>query len=209
MTVEEKLTILTDAAKYDVACTSSGGDRRGGRLGKTLPSGCCHTFSADGRCISLLKLLLTNVCIYDCQYCVNRTSHDLPRAMFTPRELADLTIDFYRRNYIEGLFLSSAVVRSPDYTTELLIRTLTLLREDYGFSGYIHAKAIPGADPLLTAQLGSSPPPGAWLSWPRTSGPRTSSSPWPRSGTASARPRPRGSGSATLLPLPRRASPPR
>lgn len=101
MTVEEKLTILTDAAKYDVACTSSGGDRRGGRLGKTLPSGCCHTFSADGRCISLLKLLLTNVCIYDCQYCVNRTSHDLPRAMFTPRELADLTIDFYRRNYIE------------------------------------------------------------------------------------------------------------
>ena len=154
MTVEEKLTILTDAAKYDVACTSSGGDRRGGRLGKTLPSGCCHTFSADGRCISLLKLLLTNVCIYDCQYCVNRTSHDLPRAMFTPRELADLTIDFYRRNYIEGLFLSSAVVRSPDYTTELLIRTLTLLREDYGFSGYIHAKAIPGADPLLTAQLG-------------------------------------------------------
>ena len=154
MTVEEKLTILTDAAKYDVACTSSGGDRRGGRLGKTLPSGCCHTFSADGRCISLLKLLLTNVCIYDCQYCVNRTSHDLPRAMFTPRELADLTIDFYRRNYIEGLFLSSAVVRSPDYTTELLIRTLTLLREEYGFSGYIHAKAIPGADPLLTAQLG-------------------------------------------------------
>ena len=154
MTVEEKLTILTDAAKYDVACTSSGGDRRGGRLGKTLPSGCCHTFSADGRCISLLKLLLTNVCIYDCQYCVNRTSHDLPRAMFTPRELADLTIDFYRRNYIEGLFLSSAVVRSPDYTTELLIRTLTLLRTDYGFSGYVHAKAIPGADPLLTAQLG-------------------------------------------------------
>ena len=96
MTVEEKLTILTDAAKYDVACTSSGGDRRGGRLGKTLPSGCCHTFSADGRCISLLKLLLTNVCIYDCQYCVNRTSHDLPRAMFTPRELADLTIAFFQ-----------------------------------------------------------------------------------------------------------------
>ena len=183
MTVEEKLTILTDAAKYDVACTSSGGDRRGGRLGKTLPSGCCHTFSADGRCISLLKVLMTNSCVYDCQYCVNRTSHDLPRAMFTPRELADLTIDFYRRNYIEGLFLSSAVVRSPDYTTELLIRTLTLLRADYGFSGYIHAKAIPGA--------------------------RTSSSPWPRSGTASARPRPRGSGSATPLPSPRRASPPR
>ena len=154
MTLAEKLTILTDAAKYDVACTSSGGDRRGGRLGKTIAAGCCHSFSADGRCISLLKLLLTNVCVYDCQYCVNRTSNDLPRAMFTPRELADLTIDFYRRNYIEGLFLSSAVVRSPDYTTELMIRTLTLLREDYGFSGYIHAKAIPGADPLLTARLG-------------------------------------------------------
>ena len=150
MTLAEKLTILTDAAKYDVACTSSGGDRRG----KTIAAGCCHSFSADGRCISLLKLLLTNVCVYDCQYCVNRTSNDLPRAMFTPRELADLTIDFYRRNYIEGLFLSSAVVRSPDYTTELMIRTLTLLREDYGFSGYIHAKAIPGADPLLTARLG-------------------------------------------------------
>ena len=160
MTLAEKLTILTDAAKYDVACTSSGGDRRGGRLGKTIAAGCCHSFSdlhvfcRDGRCISLLKLLLTNVCVYDCQYCVNRTSNDLPRAMFTPRELADLTIDFYRRNYIEGLFLSSAVVRSPDYTTELMIRTLTLLREDYGFSGYIHAKAIPGADPLLTARLG-------------------------------------------------------
>ena len=154
MTLAEKLTILTDAAKYDVACTSSGGDRRGGRLGKTITAGCCHSFSADGRCISLLKLLLTNVCVYDCQYCVNRTSNDLPRAMFTPRELADLTIDFYRRNYIEGLFLSSAVVHSPDYTTELMIRTLTLLREDYGFSGYIHAKAIPGADPLLTARLG-------------------------------------------------------
>lgn len=154
MTLAEKLTILTDAAKYDVACTSSGGDRRGGRLGKTIAAGCCHSFSADGRCISLLKLLLTNVCVYDCQYCVNRTSNDLPRAMFTPRELADLTIDFYRRNYIEGLFLSSAVVHSPDYTTELMIRTLTLLREDYGFSGYIHAKAIPGADPLLTARLG-------------------------------------------------------
>ena len=154
LSIQEKLEILSDAAKYDVACTSSGGDRRGGRLGKTIAAGCCHSFSADGRCISLLKLLLTNACVYDCQYCVNRTSNDLPRAMFTPRELADLTIDFYRRNYIEGLFLSSAVVRSPDYTTELMIRTLTLLREDYGFSGYIHAKAIPGADPLLTARLG-------------------------------------------------------
>ena len=154
MTIAEKLQILTDAAKYDVACTSSGGDRRGGNLGKTIAGGCCHSFSADGRCITLLKVLLTNVCCYDCRYCVNRTSNDLPRAMFTPRELADLTIDFYRRNYIEGLFLSSAVVRSPDYTTELMIKALTILREEYGFSGYIHAKAIPGADPLLTHRLG-------------------------------------------------------
>ena len=154
MTVEEKLTILTDAAKYDAACTSSGANRSGGTMGKTMVSGCCHSFSADGRCISLLKILLTNVCIYDCKYCVNRTSNDLPRAIFTPQELADLTMEFYRRNYIEGLFLSSAVVRNPDYTTELMIKALTLLREDYGFSGYIHAKAIPGADPLLTARLG-------------------------------------------------------
>lgn len=154
MTVAEKLEILTDAAKYDVACTSSGGDRSGGRLGKTMAAGCCHSFSADGRCISLLKVLLTNVCCYDCQYCVNRSSNDLPRAMFTPRELADLTIDFYRRNYIEGLFLSSSVLRNPDYTTELMIAALSLLREEYGFSGYIHAKAIPGADPLLTRRLG-------------------------------------------------------
>ena len=154
MTMAEKLHILTDAAKYDVACTSSGGDRRGGNLGKTIAGGCCHSFSADGRCITLLKVLLTNICCYDCRYCVNRTSNDLPRAMFTPRELADLTIDFYRRNYIEGLFLSSAVVRNPDYTTELMIKALTILREEYGFSGYIHAKAIPGADPLLTHRLG-------------------------------------------------------
>lgn len=154
MTIAEKLQILTDAAKYDVACTSSGGDRRGGQLGKTIAGGCCHSFSADGRCITLLKVLLTNVCCYDCRYCVNRTSNDLPRAMFTPRELADLTIDFYRRNYIEGLFLSSAVVRNPDYTTELMIKALTILREEYGFTGYIHAKAIPGADPLLTHRLG-------------------------------------------------------
>ena len=154
MTIAEKLEILTDAAKYDVACTSSGGDRSGGKLGKTMAAGCCHSFAADGRCISLLKVLMTNVCCYDCQYCVNRSSNDLPRAMFTPRELADLTIDFYRRNYIEGLFLSSSVLRNPDYTSELMIAALSLLREEYGFSGYIHAKAIPGADPLLTRRLG-------------------------------------------------------
>ena len=151
-----KLTILTDAAKYDAACTSSGLDRRAkqGRMGSATMAGCCHTFSADGRCVTLLKVLLTNVCAYDCQYCVNRRSNDLPRAMFEPRELAELTIQFYRRNYIEGLFLSSAVLVSPDYTTERMIEVLRILREEYHFWGYIHAKAIPGADPLLTRRLG-------------------------------------------------------
>lgn len=158
MDVLEKLTILTDAAKYDAACTSSGGDRapKRGFLGNTSASvaGCCHSFSADGRCISLLKVLLTNRCVYDCKYCVNRRSNDTPRAAFTPEELADLTIQFYRRNYIEGLFLSSGVFRNPDYTTELMIRTLTLLRETYRFNGYIHAKAIPGTSPELVERLG-------------------------------------------------------
>lgn len=156
MDLERKLSILTGAAKYDAACTSSGLDRkaRQGRLGSTLPAGCCHTFSADGRCVTLLKVLLTNCCAYDCAYCVNRRSNDVPRAMFTPEELAELTLSFYRRNYIEGLFLSSAVFRSPDDTTELMIRTLSLIRYKYGFWGYIHAKAIPGADPSLTYQLG-------------------------------------------------------
>ncbi len=156
MDLMEKLTILTDAAKYDAACTSSGLDRsaRQGRMGSTLLSGCCHSFSADGRCVTLLKVLMTNVCCYDCAYCVNRRSNDLPRAAFTPRELAELTIQFYRRNYIEGLFLSSAVLQSPDYTTERMIECLRILRQEYGFWGYIHAKAIPGADPLLTYRLG-------------------------------------------------------
>ena len=156
MDTMEKLTILTDAAKYDAACTSSGLDRqaRKGRMGSATMAGCCHTFSADGRCVTLLKVLYTNVCAYDCQYCVNRKSNDLPRAMFEPRELADLTIQFYRRNYIEGLFLSSAVLVSPDYTTERMIEALRILREEYRFWGYIHAKAIPGADPLLTWRLG-------------------------------------------------------
>lgn len=156
MELMEKLSILTAGAKYDAACTSSGQDRnRVGRIGNTLPSGCCHSFSSDGRCVTLLKVLYTNVCIYDCQYCVNRRSNDLRRTSFTPRELADLTIEFYRRNYIEGLFLSSAVAVNPDYTTERMIAALTLLRQEYGFSGYIHAKAIPGADPLLLSRLGS------------------------------------------------------
>ena len=156
MDLMEKLTILADSAKYDVACTSSGVDRGGaaGSIGSAVAPGCCHTFSADGRCVSLLKVLLTNVCAYDCAYCVNRRSNDLPRAAFTPRELAELTIQFYRRNYIEGLFLSSAVLVSPDHTTELMIKALELLRNEYHFRGYIHAKAIPGADPALIHRLG-------------------------------------------------------
>ena len=158
MDVLDKLTILTDAAKYDAACTSSGWDRgsKKGCIGNTSSSvaGCCHTFSADGRCVSLLKVLMTNRCVYDCKYCVNRRSNDTRRAAFTPEELADLTISFYRRNYIEGLFLSSGVLRSPDYTTELMIRTLRMLRQEYRFNGYIHAKAIPGTSPELVEQLG-------------------------------------------------------
>lgn len=156
MDVFSKLQILTDAAKYDVACTSSGVDKKNmaGGIGNAAASGICHSFSADGRCISLLKVLLTNVCAYDCQYCVNRKSNDTPRASFTPRELAELTINFYRRNYIEGLFISSGVLKTPDYTTEQMIETLRILREEYRFSGYIHAKAIPGTDQGLITQLG-------------------------------------------------------
>ena len=154
----EKLTILTDAAKYDAACTSSGASRgsRAGYIGNTSSSiaGCCHTFSADGRCVTLLKVLMTNCCVYDCKYCVNRCSNDTRRAVFSPEELADLTIQFYRRNYIEGLFLSSGVMVSPDYTTERMIRCLDLLRNHYRFNGYIHAKAIPGTSPELVTQLG-------------------------------------------------------
>ena len=156
MDVFDKLKILTDAAKYDVACTSSGVDRKAsaGGVGSAASCGICHSFAADGRCISLLKVLMTNACSYDCKYCVNRRSNDTPRASFTPRELAELTINFYRRNYIEGLFLSSGVLKSPDYTCELMIEALCILREEYRFSGYIHAKAIPGADSALIARLG-------------------------------------------------------
>ena len=148
MELMDKLTILADAAKYDAACTSSGLDRtsRPGGLGSTIMAGCCHSFSADGRCVTLLKVLMTNRCVYDCQYCVNRRSNDVPRAAFTPRELCELTIGFYRRNYIEGLFLSSAVWGSPDRTTELMTETLRLLRREYNFWGYIHAKAIVVSD---------------------------------------------------------------
>ena len=156
MDLMTKLDILADAAKYDVACTSSGSSRsaKAGKLGDVRFSGCCHSFTPDGRCISLLKVLLTNVCVYDCAYCVNRRSNEVPRAAFSPEELADLTIQFYRRNYIEGLFLSSGVLKSPDYTTELMIRTLSLLRHVHGFRGYIHAKAVPGSSPELIDQLG-------------------------------------------------------
>lgn len=155
MEVLDKLTILADAAKYDAACTSSGLDRasRPGGLGATMACGCCHSFSADGRCITLLKVLQSNACSYDCTYCVNRRSNDTRRATFTPRELAELTIQFYRRNYIEGLFLSSAVVQSPDHTCELMLETLRILRQEYHFFGYIHGKAIPGASRELLAQL--------------------------------------------------------
>ena len=158
MNLLDKLTILTDAAKYDASCTSSGVIRgsRPGMIGNTSSSiaGCCHSFSADGRCISLLKVLMTNYCVYDCKYCVNRRSNDTLRTAFTPRELAELTIQFYRRNYIEGLFLSSGVLRDPDYTTLRMIESLRLLRREFAFNGYIHAKAIPGTSPELVQQLG-------------------------------------------------------
>ncbi len=156
MDMFEKLEILAEAAKYDASCSSSGNGRKAseGRIGAATPSGCCHSFSADGRCISLLKVLMSNACVYNCKYCISRRSNDFPRATFTPKELADLTVEFYRRNYIEGLFLSSAVIGTPDYTMEHMIEALRILREEYGFAGYIHAKAIPGCDPVLTHRLG-------------------------------------------------------
>ena len=156
MDTTAKLALLADAAKYDVACTSSGIDRdaRMGALGNATAAGICHSFSADGRCITLLKVLFTNVCVFDCAYCASRCSNDVPRASFRSRELADLTMEFYRRNYIEGLFLSSGVLKSPDYTTERIIECLRILREEYGFRGYIHAKAVPGTSSDLLAALG-------------------------------------------------------
>ena len=156
MEIFDKLKILTDAAKYDVACTSSGVNRKAadGGIGNSTACGICHSFAGDGRCISLLKVLMSNACMYDCEYCVNRCSNDSPRATFTPRELADLTINFYRRNYIEGLFVSSGVIKNPDYTTERLIETLQILRFEYKFSGYIHAKVIPGTSAELIERLG-------------------------------------------------------
>ena len=154
--IMQKLTILSDAAKYDVSCSSSGSRRANekGGIGNGAYSGICHTWSADGRCVSLLKILMTNYCIYDCTYCVNRCSHETRRAIMSPGEIADLTIAFYRRNYIEGLFLSSGVYRSPDETTELLIKTAKILREEKKFNGYIHMKGIPGTDSRLIQELG-------------------------------------------------------
>ena len=156
MGLAEKLTILSDAAKYDVSCTSSGVDRGGkkGMLGNAVSAGLCHSFGADGRCISLLKILFTNQCVYDCRYCINRRSNDVARASFTPDEVCTLTMEFYRRNYIEGLFLSSGILHSPDYTMDLIYQTLKKLRTQYRFNGYIHVKAIPGADPVLIEHVG-------------------------------------------------------
>ena len=156
MSVQRKLEVLSDAAKYDVACTSSGVDRKGKGtgMGNSVACGICHSFSADGRCISLLKVLYTNECIFDCKYCINRSSNDIVRASFTPQEIVELTMEFYRRNYIEGLFLSSGILISPNHTMELILEALRLLREVHHFNGYIHCKAIPGADPALIEMLG-------------------------------------------------------
>ena len=155
-TTQEKLQILADAAKYDVACTSSGSDRRGkkGELGNAAACGICHSFASDGRCISLLKILMTNHCVYDCKYCINRASNDVKRATFTPQEICELTVEFYKRNYIEGLFLSSGVLKNPTYTMEKMCETLLLLRTKYHFNGYIHVKTIPGASDELLAAAG-------------------------------------------------------
>lgn len=156
MDIKRKLEILGEGAKYDVACTSSGVNRanKKGTIGNAVAAGICHSFSADGRCVSLLKILMTNYCIYDCQYCISRRSNDIARAIFSPGEIAELTIEFYKRNYIEGLFLSSGVIKSPDYTMELMCKALQLLRSEYLFNGYIHAKTIPGSSPELIRKLG-------------------------------------------------------
>lgn len=154
--LSDKLRILSAAAKYDVACTSSGVSRKSkkGELGAAEAAGICHSFAADGRCVSLLKILFTNECIFNCKYCINRCSNDVPRTSFTPDEICQLTMEFYRRNYIEGLFLSSGVMQSPDYTMELICDTLRKLRLEYKFNGYVHCKAIPGASPGLVEMAG-------------------------------------------------------
>lgn len=154
MNLSDKLIILSDAAKYDASCSSSGSKRNNKGYGNTCISGICHSFSADGRCISLLKILLTNSCVYDCKYCINRKSNNIKRAIFTSEEIASLTINFYKRNYIEGLFLSSAAIKDPNYTMELIIDAISLLRNKYHFNGYIHAKTIPGCSETLIKKLG-------------------------------------------------------
>ncbi len=155
-TILDKLTVLAAAARYDVACTSSGVDRGGDGtgIGNTLSCGICHSFAADGRCVSLLKILFTNECIFNCAYCQNNCNSDIPRATFTPEEICTLTVEFYRRNYIEGLFLSSGIIVSPNYTMDLIYQAVLRLRTVYRFQGYIHIKAIPGADPLLIERAG-------------------------------------------------------
>lgn len=153
MITEEKLHILTESAKYDVSCSSSGSGRKNaGGIGNGMPDGCCHSFTPDGRCISLLKILMSNDCAFDCKYCMSRRSCDVPRASATPEEICELTVDFYKRNYIEGLFLSSAVHVSPDHTMERLVRTVKLLRTKYNFHGYVHLKGIPRADRALVSE---------------------------------------------------------
>src|SRR5215510_5697071 len=158
MEMERKLAILADAAKYDASCASSGAPKRhsapGKGMGSTTGMGICHSYTPDGRCVSLLKILLTNFCLYDCLYCVNRRSSDVPRARFSVREVVDLTLSFYRRNYIEGLFLSSGIIRSADYTMEQLVAVARSLREEHDFRGYIHLKTIPEADDALIAEAG-------------------------------------------------------
>ena len=157
MQLADKLAILADAAKYDASCASSGTtkrDSRAGGLGSTTGAGICHSYTPDGRCVSLLKILLTNYCIYDCLYCINRVSSDVRRARFTPEEVVTLTLDFYRRNYIEGLFLSSGIIRNPDYTMEQVVQVARTLRVEHGFKGYIHLKTIPEAAPELIAEAG-------------------------------------------------------
>ena len=156
MNIKQKLEILSDAAKYDASCSSSGSTRKNSNgLGNAAKCGICHSFASDGRCISLLKILMTNCCVYDCKYCINRKSNNVKRAIFTPEEICELTINFYKRNYIEGLFLSSGIIKSPNYTMEKLIETIYLLRKKYHFNGYIHAKAIPGASDYLVKKLGT------------------------------------------------------
>src|SRR4051794_15363714 len=157
MELRRKLEILADAAKYDASCASSGSEKRDSRdggIGSSEGMGICHAYAPDGRCISLLKVLLTNACIFDCAYCINRATSNVPRARFTITELVGLTLDFYRRNYIEGLFLSSGIIRSPDYTMEQIVEVARQLREEHGFRGYIHLKTIPDAAPELLAAAG-------------------------------------------------------